>query len=231
MGITSRRKAEQLIGSGCVSVNGNVVTQLGSKADLSRDKIRVNGKLLKKPEPRVYILLNKPKGYITSLKDPEGRATVMDLIRGVRGRVYPVGRLDYDTEGVLVLTNDGEFAHQLMHPRHRITKTYRVKVKGQLSEKALHALSTGIQMGGDKVKPVHLKKRGLTDKNSWIEIALNEGKNRQIKRMMEKVGYGVLKLKRISYGHLDLKGLPVGAYRFLTQGEVARFRRAGRSGR
>jgi len=225
-GITSRRFAEKLIDSGRVSLNGKVVTTLGVKADPSKDKIRINGKLLSHSEPKLYILLNKPSGYITSLKDPEGRPTVMDLLGNIRQRVYPVGRLDYDTEGLLIITNDGHFANNLMHPRHKVQKTYLVKIQGQISEKSMKNLIKGVYIDGRKATPIAIKKKGLREKNSWIEITLQEGRNRQVKRMLEILGYRVIKLKRTSYGSLSLKGIPLGAYRFLTRFEVAKLKKA-----
>ena len=228
-GITSRRSAEKLIDSGKVSLNGKVITNLGVKADPSKDKIRINGKLLSHSEPKLYILLNKPSGYITSLKDPEGRPTVMDLLKKIRQRVYPVGRLDYDTEGLLIITNDGRFANTLMHPRYKVLKTYLVKIKGQISEKSMKHLTEGVHINGRKAAPIAIKKKGLREKNSWIEITLQEGRNRQIKRMLEILGYRVIKLKRTSYGSLNLKGVPLGAYRFLTRFEVAQMKKARES--
>lgn len=225
-GITSRRSAEKLIDSGKVSLNGKIVTTLGVKADPSKDKIRINGKLLSHSDSKLYILLNKPSGYITSLKDPEGRPTVMDLLKKVRQRVYPVGRLDYDTEGLLIITNDGEFANILMHPRHKVQKTYMVKIKGKISEKSIKNLTEGVYIDGRKTAPIAIKKKGLREKNSWIEISLQEGRNRQIKRMLEILGYRVIKLKRTSYGFLNLQGVPLGAYRLLTRFEVARLKKA-----
>ncbi len=225
-GITSRRSAEKLIDSGKVSLNGKVITTLGVKADPSKDKIRINGKLLSHSDAKLYILLNKPSGYITSLKDPEGRPTVMDLLKKIRQRVYPVGRLDYDTEGLLIITNDGEFANILMHPRHKVQKTYMVKIKGQISEKSIKHLTEGVHIDGRKTAPVAIKKKGLREKNSWIEISLQEGRNRQIKRMLEVLRYRVLKLKRTSYGSLNVRGVPLGAYRLLNRFEVAHLKKA-----
>jgi len=226
-GITSRRKAEQLIDSGRVTVNGQMVNTLGAKADILRDKICINGKKLNPFPEKVYILLYKPRGFITSLNDPQGRPTVIQLLKGMRQRVFPVGRLDYDTEGILIITNDGDFAQILMHPKHEIPKTYLAKIRGEISENSLEKLARGVKIGGKKAVPVSIKKRGLTEKNSWIEITLHEGRNRQVKRMIETLGYWVIKLKRITYGPLNLKGLPVGAYRFLTQKEVSLLRKWG----
>src|SRR6266498_3176031 len=199
-GIASRRKAEQLITGGLVSVNGQVVTELGSKADLEHDHIRVNGKLLHGVERHVYLLMNKPKGYVTTLSDPEKRPTVMELLRGVGARVYPIGRLDYASEGLLLLTNDGELAHRLMKAASHVAKTYLVKVAGTPREEALAKLRAGVSIetdDGKRVKTgaaaVKIIKEGA---NPWCEITLIEGRNRQIRRMFESVGHHVEKIKR-----------------------------------
>jgi 23S rRNA pseudouridine2605 synthase len=226
-GIASRRKAEELITGGLVSVNGQVVTELGSKADPERDHIRVNGKLLHGPERHTYLLMNKPKGYVTTLSDPEHRPTVMDLLHGVGARVYPVGRLDYASEGLLLLTNDGEFANRLMKAASHVPKTYMVKVAGTPSPEGLARLREGLSIATDRgrrVRTAPAKIRVIRDSaNPWYEVTLTEGRNRQIRRMFEEIGHHVEKIKRVRYGPLQLDVHP-GEFRKLTPEEVARLK-------
>jgi 23S rRNA pseudouridine2605 synthase len=228
-GIASRRKAEQLITAGQVQVNGQVVTELGTKADPETDHIRVNGKLLHGAQRHVYILLNKPKGYVTTVSDPEKRPTVMDLIRGVKGRVYPVGRLDYASEGLLLLTNDGDLAHKLMKAASHVEKTYVVKVAGVPKEDAIAKLRAGVSIAtddGKRVKTGPAKVRIVKEAtNPWYEITLLEGRNRQIRRMFEAVGHHVEKIRRVRYGPLTLD-VPPGEFRSLTLREVERLKSA-----
>jgi 23S rRNA pseudouridine2605 synthase len=230
-GIASRRKAETLITGGLVSVNGQPVTELGSKADPEKDHIRVNGKLLRGPERHVYLLMNKPKGYVTTLRDPERRPTVMDLLHGVGARVYPVGRLDYASEGLLLLTNDGEFANRLMKAASHVPKTYMVKVAGTPSEDGLARLREGISIPSDRgkrVKTAPARIRAIRESaNPWYEVTLIEGKNRQIRRMFEEVGHHVEKIKRVRYGPLELDVHP-GKFRKLTNDEVSRLKSLAR---
>src|SRR5438309_2012755 len=232
-GIASRRKAEQLIASGHVQVNGQVVSELGSKADPETDHIRVNGKLLHGAQRHVYLLLNKPKGFVTTMSDPQKRPTVMDLIRGVKGRVYPVGRLDYASEGLLILTNDGELAHRLMKAASHVAKTYVVKVAGTPKEEAIAKLRAGVSIATDDGKRVKtgpaLVRVVKEAANPWYEITLIEGRNRQIRRMFEAVGHHVEKIKRVRYGPLSLD-VPPGKFRSLTTQEVARLQAACRAG-
>lgn len=218
MGITSRRKAEDLIFEGRVTVNGRIAT-IGTKADPVKDHIKVDGKLLIKPEPKVYIMFNKPKNVVTSLHDPEGRPTVKDFLKGVKYRVFPVGRLDYDSEGLLLLTNDGDFAHAVLHPSKKISKTYLVKVKGILEEDKIEKLKTGVKLVERMTAPVKVKRIRETENNSWLEIIIYEGKKRQIRRMLEKTGHDVLKLKRIRVDGLELGKLEPGTFRYLTPEE------------
>ena len=230
-GIASRRKAEELITGGLVSVNGQIVTELGTKADPERDHIRVNGKLLRGPERHVYLLMNKPKGYVTTLHDPEGRPTVTDLLRGVGARVYPVGRLDYASEGLLLLTNDGDLAHRLMKAASHVPKTYMVKVAGNPSAEGLARLREGIFIPsghgsdrGKRVKTAPAKLRVIRESaNPWYEVTLIEGRNRQIRRMFEEIGHHVEKIKRVRYGPLQLDVHP-GEFRKMTPEEVAKLR-------
>jgi pseudouridine synthase len=227
-GITSRRKAEELILQGRVAVNGRVVAGLGSKADPERDHIKVDGTLIRPKQPQIYLMLNKPKGYVTTLSDPEGRPTVLDLLEGVKHRVFPVGRLDYDTEGLLLLTNDGDLAHALMHPSYEVPKTYLAKVKGVLMDEEIKKLEKGVTLPDGKTAPCRIKKIRKTQENSWIEVTLHEGKKRQVKRMLENAGHPVLKLKRTRYAFLVLAGLLPGRYRYLTPQEVRRLKSLAR---
>jgi 23S rRNA pseudouridine2605 synthase len=228
-GVASRRKAEELITAGRVQVNGTVVTELGSKADAETDHVRVNGKLLQGAQRHVYLMLNKPKGYVTTMSDPEERPTVMDLVRGVKGRVYPVGRLDYASEGLLIMTNDGELAHRLMKAASHVAKTYVVKVAGVPKEDAIAKLRAGLSIAtddGKRVKTAPALVRIVKESaNPWYEITLIEGRNRQIRRMFEAVGHHVEKIKRVRYGPLSLD-IPPGKHRSLTLREIERLKSA-----
>jgi 23S rRNA pseudouridine2605 synthase len=226
-GVASRRKAEELITSGRVAVNGETVTALGSKADPERDHIRVDGKLLRGQQRLTYLLLNKPKGFVTTNKDPEGRPTVMNLLGGVKSRVYPVGRLDYASEGLLLLTNDGDLAQKLMKASSHVPKTYLVKVSGTPSDEALNKLRRGVSIATDdgrRVRTAPARIRAVKEANNpWYEITLIEGRNRQIRRMFEQVGHHVEKIKRVRYGPLELD-VPPGKYRQLKPQEIAKLR-------
>lgn len=227
-GIASRRKAEELITSGAVSVNGQIVTALGSKADPGRDHIRVRGKLLRGAEHAVYLLMNKPKGYVTTVRDPEGRPTVMDLVAGIRARVYPVGRLDYASEGLLLLTNDGELAHRLTMAASHVPKTYIVKVAGVPSQQGMEKLRRGLmipsEQGRIRTAPAKVRLLRATE-NPWYELTLIEGRNRQIRRMFEEIGHHVEKIKRVRYGPLSLD-VPPGEFRRLSTREVEKLKQA-----
>jgi 23S rRNA pseudouridine2605 synthase len=222
-GVTSRRKAEELIVAGRVTVNGELVTELGSKADLERDHIKVDGRLLHAPKRHVYIAFNKPPGCVTTVSDPEGRPTVMDHLRGVRERVFPVGRLDYHSEGLLLLTNDGEFAHRITAPASHVIKTYVVKVNGALTEEQEKKFSQGVPVSGRKTAPAQIKliKTGV---NPWYEVRIAEGRQNQIRLMFKHFGKLVEKLRRVKVAFLELDQ-PVGRWRMLTAGEVERFRK------
>src|SRR6266571_7452171 len=228
-GIASRRAAEKLITGGAVSVNGQIVTELGTKADIEHDHIRVNGKLLHGVERHVYLLMNKPKGYVTTVHDPEGRPTVMDLLRGIRGRVYPVGRLDYASEGLLLLTNDGELANKLMKATSHVTKTYVVKVAGVPAPDGIEKIRRGLSIPtdrGQRVRTAPAKVRLVRESdNPWYELTLTEGRNRQIRRMFEEIGHHVEKIKRVRYGPLSLD-IPPGEFRRLSAGEVDKLKSA-----
>lgn len=223
-GVASRRHAEELIQAGVVTVNGKVITELGSKADLGVDHIKVRGKLLHPPRLMVYIALNKPKGCVTTTSDPQERATVMELVRGVKERVYPVGRLDYDAEGLLLFTNDGEFANRITHAKSEIPKTYVVKVNGHLTREQEQQFRDGVPLYGKKTAPAGLKLLGRAE-NPWYEVRLIEGRQNQIKLMFKHFGLLVEKLKRVRIGFLDLGAIKPGQFRHLEPKEVERFRR------
>jgi 23S rRNA pseudouridine2605 synthase len=212
-----------------VRVNGTVVTTLGTKADPETDHIRVNGKLLQGAQHQVYLLLNKPKGYVTTVSDPEKRPTVMQLIHGVKKRVYPVGRLDFASEGLLLLTNDGILANKLMKASSQVPKTYVIKVAGTPSPAALEKLRGGVSIETEKGRRIRTAPAGIRlvkdAANPWYEITLIEGRNREIRRMFEKVGHHVEKIKRVRYGPLTLD-VPPGEFRSLTAQEVDRLRTA-----
>lgn len=218
-GIASRRKAEVLITEGRVTVNGQIVSELGSKADPEKDHIKVDGKLIKQPEHLVYIALYKPDSVVSTASDPEGRTTVLDFLQGVKGRVYPVGRLDYHSEGLILLTNDGEFANLITAAKSHVPKTYLVKSKGQLSEDAEEQFRTGIPISGRRTAPAGLRLLRRGD-NPWYEVKLIEGRNQQIRIMFKHLGHLVEKLRRVRIGSLELGSLKPGAFRHLTPDEV-----------
>ncbi len=228
-GVASRRKAELFITQGRVTVNGKIVTELGTKVDPQRDAIKVDGKRIRARPSKVYLILNKPRGYLTTTSDPQGRPTVFDLLRPLKARVFPVGRLDYDTEGLLLFTNDGDLAQALLHPRYEFPKTYLAKVKGVLTDEEIAKLERGVTIPARKVERTarcKVTKVRKTAQNSWIEVELREGKKRQIRRMLQRVGHPVLKLKRTRLGFLNLLGLARGQWRYLEPQEIARLRRA-----
>ncbi len=242
-GIASRRKAEELITGGLVSVNGEVVTELGTKADPAIDRIKVAGKVLQGPERHLYLLVHKPKGYVTTVSDPEGRPTVMELVRGVGARLYPVGRLDYLSEGLLLLTNDGELAQKLTHASSHVPKTYLVKVSGKPTTDEIARLRGGVFLPAEtkplktregqeqrrrsqavRTGPVQIE-LARDAANPWYEITLIEGRNRQIRRMFEQIEHPVEKIKRVRYGPLQLD-VEIGQFRHLTNREVAQLKAA-----
>lgn len=223
-GIASRRHAEKLISEGRVMVNGKVILSPGTKVQWGEDAIKVDDRLINRKEPKITIVLNKPKGVVTTSHDPQNRPTTTHLIRGVRARVFAVGRLDYHSEGLLLMTNDGDLAQLLQHPRYGVPKTYRAKVKGIPDPKVLARLRSGVHVGGRKTAPAKVKKVGTTGKNTWLELTIKEGRNRQIRRMCQTVGHPVMKLKRIRYGPLQLGNLSLGAYRRLSDREVQKLR-------
>jgi pseudouridine synthase len=221
-GVTSRRKAEELIVAGRVSVNGRTITELGSKADLAADEVKVDGQRLKAPTHYVYLAFHKPKNVITTVSDPERRETVMSYFKGFRERIYPVGRLDYASEGLLLLTNDGEFANRVSSPAAHLPKTYLVKVNGILTAEQEENFRRGVPMHGRRTAPARLK-RIREGVNPWYEVTITEGRQNQIRIMFKHFGFLVEKLKRIKIGFLELSGLKPGAYRTLTRHEVERF--------
>jgi len=244
-GLASRRKAEELIAAGRVSVNGHVVTEPGTKADPRLDEIRVDGQLLRGPERHVYLAVYKPKGYMTTVSDPEGRPTVMDLLKGVEERVFPVGRLDYMSEGLLLLTNDGDLMAQLTRAGSHVAKTYMVKVSGKPTDEAIDKLRNGIMLppepgltGARGKKQPGVERRSFAvrtrpaaiqlavdQENPWFEVTLTEGRNRQLRRMFEQIGHHIEKIKRIRYGSLTLD-LEPGEFRHLTPKEVNQLRKS-----
>lgn len=219
-GVASRRACEQLILQGRVSVNGEEIQQLGTKVEPTIDVVRVDGKVVSDLDHQVYILLNKPAGYVTTAKDPEGRPTVLDLLPGITQRVYPVGRLDYETEGLLLLTNDGELTHALTHPSHKVNKTYHARVKGIPSEEDLEHLRKGVELEDGLTAPADIKVLKQEKAATWIEVTIHEGRNRQVRRMLEHIGHPVIYLSRVRLGLLHLEGLPTGKYRLLTPREI-----------
>ncbi|MNO25089.1 Ribosomal large subunit pseudouridine synthase B [compost metagenome] len=220
-GVASRRKCEELILSGKVQVNGETVTELGTKADPEVDEISVDGKPIG-VEKKMYLVFNKPKGVITSASDPQGRKIVTDYLKGVTERLYPVGRLDYDTEGLLLLTNDGHFAHLLTHPKHHVPKTYHATVKGVPHGSELDKLKKGVMLEDGMTAPAEVEYHDIDPegKESTISITIHEGRNRQVRRMFEAINHPVIKLKRISFGELYLGNLKRGLYRSLTKEEI-----------
>lgn len=221
-GVASRRASEKIIAEGRVRVNGKIITQQGTKVDPLKDSVQVDGKEVRAEEKAVYLLLNKPAGYVTTVKDPQGRPTVIDLLQDIQERVFPVGRLDYETEGLLLLTNDGELAYRMTHPKFQMVKTYIATVKGQLSEEKLARLRDGIKLEDGMTKPAKVKVIRREKYKTVFEIQISEGRNRQIRRMCKTVGNPILELKRISVDNLTLDKVEVGEYRHLTPDEVDR---------
>ena len=228
-GVASRRKSEEMIAAGRVKVNGIQVTEPGSKVDKEKDIIEIDGKIIKGTEKKVYILLNKPVGYITSAKDQFGRPTVLDLLTGVCIRVFPIGRLDYDTEGLLLLTNDGELTYEITHPKHNIDKTYRALIKGEADSEDIEAFGRGLAIEDYVTSPARLEIIKHTKGNSIVEITIHEGKNRQVRKMCTAIGHEVIRLKRIRIGKMSLGGLKPGEWRYLTDAEIEYLKKLGGS--
>ena len=222
-GVASRREAERLIQAGRIEVNGAPVTRLGTRIDPERDLVRVDGQRVRGADRRVYYLLHKPKGFITTSSDPEGRPTVLELLQGVRERVFPVGRLDWNTEGLLILTNDGELAFRLTHPSSHVPKVYRVKVRGSVDAQGLESIRRGLNLGGRRTLPAQVT-RISAQSNSWLQVTLVEGKKNQIRRMFQRIGHPVQKLRRIAIGPISDRALKPGEFRRLSEPEVRRLR-------
>ncbi|GJL58588.1 MAG: hypothetical protein NPIRA03_14450 [Nitrospirales bacterium] len=219
-GVASRRKAEELIQHGLVTVNGATVMTLGTKIDPAVDHIKVEGRHLKSQPPDMFLMLNKPLGYISTLHDPAGRPTIKALVPKPSIRLFPVGRLDYDSEGLLLLTNNGDIAQACLHPAHHVHKTYLVKIKGILEEPEIQKLRHGLMLEDGPTAPAKVKKAGKAAANSWVEITIHEGRKHQVKRMFEQIGHPVIRLKRVQFGPLNLGTLPPGQTRYLTDKEA-----------
>jgi len=219
-GVASRRGAEELIRQGKIRVDGSVVTEMGTKVDPEIQNIECDGVALASQEKKIYILLHKPSGYLSTVYDPQGRPIVTDLLKNIKERVYPVGRLDLETEGALLLTNDGGLAQKILHPSHEVNKTYVAKVKGLPGKKRLDALSRGIELEGRKTWPASIEVLKTKAQATTIQITIHEGRKRQVRKMFEAIGHPVLELKRIAYGQLGLGDLGPGKYRFLTPGDI-----------
>ena len=224
-GFASRREAETMIREGRVTVNGRVVTELGTRADAAHDHIKVDGKLITRAETHRYILLYKPREVMTTVVDPQGRRTVIDLIKGIRERIYPVGRLDFHSEGLILLTNDGDLAFKVSHPQHGSVKTYHVKVRGVPEDRLIDKLQRGITLDGKRTLPCEISRMKTTGKhddegNSWFEVKLREGRTQQIRKMFQAVGHPVSKLRRVAIGPLSDPKLTPGMWRELTKQEV-----------
>jgi 23S rRNA pseudouridine2605 synthase len=219
-GVASRRKCEELIAAGKVKVNGYLITELGRKVDKEKDIIEVDGEIIKSSGNKLYILLNKPVGYITSVKDQFGRPTVLDLIKGISVRVFPIGRLDYDTEGVILLTNDGDLTYRITHPKHNINKTYRALVHGEANQEDVLTLRRGIEIEDYVTAPAKMEIIRYLKGNSIIDITIHEGKNRQVRKMCSAIGHEIISLKRIRIGKIGLGSLKKGEWRYLSESEI-----------
>jgi pseudouridine synthase len=235
-GIASRRKAEIIIAEGRVRVNGEIVTEPGTKADLDRDKIEVDGKPLKRPKAWTYILLNKPDGVVTTASDEFNRKTVLDLLKGVDVRVFPVGRLDLDAEGLLLLTNDGQLAAALTHPAGEVNKTYRVKVRGRPTDDALANLMTGVILEDGLAQAAFVHRTEVAGprnsrENTWVELTVTEGRNHLVKRMFDAIGHPVVRLRRVALANLDLNGVQPGRWRHLRREELRKLKAVSRTAR
>jgi 23S rRNA pseudouridine2605 synthase len=232
--VASRRLSEELIVQGRVQVNGRTVTELGTKANPNVDEIKVDGRRIQLQTRKRYILLNKPRGYITTRSDPQGRPTVMDLLRGVKEYVYPVGRLDYDSEGLLLLTNDGELAARLMHPRHEVDKVYQARIRGVPDDHALERLAKGVTIDGRRTAPAkarvsdppHKRPTGAAAEQTTVELAIHEGRQRQVRKMFDAIGHPVVRLKRVRIGPIEDPEIPPAHWRDLTPQEVTQLQHA-----
>lgn len=219
-GIASRRKSEELILAGEISVNGNVVRELGVKINDKTDVVLYKGERVQPQSRKVYIMLHKPEGFVTTVKDQFGRASVADLVKDIDERIFPVGRLDYNTSGLLIMTNDGSLTYKLTHPKYEVSKKYMVKIYGEPDAKALKKFRNGMYIDGKKTKPAKIDITKKDERFSYAEITISEGRNRQIRKMCEEIKHPVASLKRIAVGELSLGDLPKGKYRPLTQKEI-----------
>ena len=219
-GLASRREAENFITAGRVTVDGNVVNTLGARADAEKNKICVDGKLLTFDAEKIYLLLNKPEGFLSTAKDSRGNKTVMDLVKDISARVYPCGRLDLNSSGLILMTNDGELMNALFHPKFKVAKTYRVKIEGELTAEKISQLCAGIELEDGMTAPAEINLLNVEKNSATLEITIHEGRNRQIRRMLAAVGCDVKKLARIKFAGLTLDGVQVGKYRRLTSKEV-----------
>ena len=219
-GVASRRRCEEMIAAGMVKVNGKIVTEPGTKVDPLEDRIEVGGERLSAAGRKVYLALYKPRGYVTTMHDEKGRKAVTDLVRSVKERIYPVGRLDYDSEGLLLLTNDGDFTFLLTHPKHRVPKTYRVRVSGVPTKSALDGMTAGMELDDGPAAPAEVRLLGEREGNALLEITIHEGRNRQIRRMCEKIGCPVLRLVREQFGEVKLQDMRPGQFRHLSRKEL-----------
>jgi 23S rRNA pseudouridine2605 synthase len=229
-GLASRRKADQLIEEGHVQINGKTVYELGIRVDPAADRVLVDGKLARPASQKIYVVFYKPENVLTTMEDPEGRPTVADFMEKLPVRVFPVGRLDWDTEGLLLLTNDGDFAQKVMHPREEIPKTYLVKLNGKPTDDHFRKLLNGVTIPGGREKAVHVERAKIGDSKQydWVKIVIGEGKNRQVRHMFAKIGFDVKKLKRVAIGQLTLGPLQKGEYAFLDAGGIAKIFRQRR---
>lgn len=219
-GITSRRKAEELILEGRVKVNGIVVEELGTKIDPDKDIVLVDNKRIESVESKIYIILNKPEGYVTSLKDTHNSKVVLDLVKDIKERIFPVGRLDKDTSGLLIMTNDGDLAYKLTHPKHEVWKKYIALVKGHPDSNKLEMLRNGINIDGRMTSKAYVKLIKKNTRSTLLEISIHEGRNRQVRKMCEHIGHPVINLKRVSIGNIKLNGLEKGKWRYLSEKEI-----------
>ena len=222
-GVASRRKSEEIIAEGRVKVNGETVTEMGFKVDPEQDEIEVDGEIITEEKKR-YILLNKPEGYITTVSDPEGRPTVMDLIPDLNQRLYPAGRLDYDSSGLLIMTNDGDLTYKLTHPKKEVDKKYRVLVQGELRQEDFEKFENGMIIDGQKTAPAEISNVNYKGDKTEFDIIIHEGRNRQVRRMCKIAGFSVISLKRIAFSFLTLQGVSEGEFRYLREEEVEKLK-------
>lgn len=222
-GVASRRKSEEIIAEGRVKVNGELVTEMGFKVDPDKDEIVVDGEVITKEKKR-YILLNKPEGYITTVSDPEGRPTVMDLIPDLKQRLYPAGRLDYDSSGLLIMTNDGDLTYKLTHPKKEVDKKYRVLAQGELRKEDFEKFEAGMVIDGQKTAPAEISNVSYQGDKTEFDIVIHEGRNRQVRRMCKIAGFSVISLQRIAFAFLTLRGVKEGDFRYLSDQEVEKLK-------